>query len=149
MKKSVRVLAVLMVTAMVAAGCMSHKMMMSDRSMMMSDGTMMMMNADGTSRAITSEEMNAHMDMMMKDPRFAGMVMDRMKSNSSMPAMSMEKCKSMMSSMSGGGMMMMNADGTSRAMTDSEMRTQLDMMMKNPQMSQMVMDRMMANCKGM
>ena len=41
--------------------------------------------------------------------------------------------------------MMMNADGTTRPMTDQEMKMQMDMMAKNPQMSQM----MMSKCQGM
>jgi len=151
MKKSMMAMAALAVVALMT-GCMSHRMMMSDHSMMMSDGTMMMMNADGTSRAMTDDEMNSHMAMMMKDPRYSDMMMSKMKSDPSMSSMMMDKCKGMMGHsmpMSGDKMMMMNADGTSRAMTDAEMRAQMDMMMKSPQMSKMMMDKMMESCKGM
>jgi len=141
------VLAALLVVSLVT-GCASNKMMMSDRSMMMPDGTMMMMNADGTSRAMTESEMTDHMGMMMKDSRVTTMMMDRMKNDQMM----MDKCKTMMSgnmAMSGEGMMVMSADGTTRAMTDAEMKSRMNMMMKNPEMSRMMMDSMMAKCSGM
>ncbi len=147
MRKSMLVLAALLVASLVT-GCASNKMMMSDRSMMMPDGTMMMMNSDGTSRAMTDAEMNDHMAMMMKDSRVTAMMMDRMKNDQMM----MDKCKTMMGgsmAMSGEGMMVMSADGTTRAMTDSEMKSRMNMMMKNPAMSKMMMDSMMAKCSGM
>jgi hypothetical protein len=52
-----------------------------------------------------------------------------------------------MSSMTSGSttMMVLNSDGTSRAMTDAEYRMHMDRMAKNSQMSQM----MMSKCSGM
>jgi len=140
------VLAALLVVSLVT-GCASNKMMMSDRSMMMPDGTMMMMDADGTSRAMTEAEMTDHMAMMMKDSRVTAMMMDRMKNDQMM----MDKCRTMMGgsmAMSGEQMMVMSADGTTRAMTDAEMKSRMNMMMKNPEMSRMMMDSMMAKCSG-
>jgi hypothetical protein len=187
MKKSLAALGTVALTALLAVSCMSSKpMMMSDHSMMSSDGTMMMSNSDGTSRAMTDQERQAHMTMMMNDPRYASMMMDRCKSMGSMSngsasgisnssGMSNSAGMSNSTGMSGGtsssgmsnssgmaggssmsgmsgmstaggtSMMVMNSDGTSRAMTDAEYRSQMDMMMKNSQMSAM----MMSKCNGM
>ena len=148
MKKTLVVVATLALTALMAAGCMSHKMMMSDHTMMSSDGTMTMMNSDGTSRAITDQEMHDHMAMLMNDSRFASTVANRCKnmgSVSSKPSISGGSSQSVDSSNPGGEMKVMNADGTSHTMTDDEYRSQVNMMMKNTQMSQMIMSR----CNGM
>lgn len=153
MKKTLA--ATLMLTALTAAGCMSSSpsMMMSDRSMMTSDGRMMMSESDGTSRAMTDQEMNDHMAMMMRDPRVSAMMMDRMKNDPQMSSMmsstTMDKCKGMMSSgMSSGGerMMMMNSDGSTREMTDAELRNKMNMMMKDSRTSKMMSDAMMQKC---
>jgi len=164
--------------ALLAVGCMSTSgsMMSSDRGMVSSSGSMTMMNTDGTSRPMTDAEMQAHMSMMMNDPRYASMMTERctsagtMASSSSMSGTSgtsggagmsssgsgmsntgMSNStgmanSSMSSSMSGSGtsMMVMNGDGTTRAMTDAEYRDHLNMMMKNSQMSQSMMTR----CNG-
>ena len=163
MKKSLAAMATLALTALLALSCTSTSkpMMMSDHSMISSDGTMMMMNADGTSRPMTEPEMQAHMAMMMSDPRSSSMMMDQckgmgmmasgsssMSNGSSMSGSSMSgsSMPSMASSSSGtASMMVMNSDGTSRAMTDAEYRAQMDMMMKNSQMSQM----MASKCSSM
>lgn len=148
MKKTLAVM--VMLTALVAAGCMSSRsMMMSDRSMMTSDGRMMMSESDGTSRAMTDQEMNDHMAMMMRDPRVSAMMMDRMKNDPQMSSTMMDKCRGMMSSgMSSGGerMMMMNSDGSTREMTDAELRNKMNMMMKDSRMSRMMSDAMMQKC---
>jgi hypothetical protein len=175
MKKSLAAMVTLALTALLAVSCTSHSMMMSDHSMMSSDGTMMMTNSDGTSRAMTDQEMQAHMTMMMNDPRYSSMMTERCRSmgamansssgmsngsssgmsgmsgsnsssgmsNGSSSGMSNGSSMSGMSGMSsssgtGTSMMVMNSDGTSRNMTDAEYRSQMDMMMKNPQMSSMM-----------
>ncbi|HEX6098133.1 MAG TPA: hypothetical protein VF432_17535 [Thermoanaerobaculia bacterium] len=152
MKKSLAVMA--MLTALLAAGCMSssHSMMMSDRSMMASDGTMSMRNSDGTSRPMTEQEMSDHMAMMSSDPRYSAMMMERCKSTGTMASSSDMSSSSTsgssgMSGMSSGTkMMVMNSDGTSsRAMTDAEYRMHMDRLAKNSQMSRM----MMSKCGGM
>jgi hypothetical protein len=167
MKKA---LAVMM--TVLAVGCMSSRSMMtSDRATMSNDGSMMIMNSDGTSRAMTDSEMQAHMSMMMNDPRYSSMMADRCRSmatmNPSSSGMSSTSGTSSgmsgssttstgmsdtsmtsggmsgMSSMpaSGASMMVMNTDGTSRAMTDAEYRMHMDMMMKNSTMSQAMMSK--------
>ncbi|MEO8216507.1 MAG: hypothetical protein ABI718_05445 [Acidobacteriota bacterium] len=144
--------ATLFVFALFAAGCASHQMMMSDHSTMSSDGSMMIMNSDGTTRAMTEQEMNDHMMMVQHDSRFSKMMMDEcksmgsMNSGSSMPSStSMPESMPMSGDMSGEGMMVMNADGTTRAMTDAEYKAHVQMMMKNADMKQM----MMSKCSGM
>ena len=150
MKKSFAAMVPIALTALLAVSCRSSKpMMMSDHSTMSSDGTMLMGNSDGTSRAMTDQEMQAHMQMMMADSRYSSMMMERCKSmgmmsNGSSSGMSNN---SMSGISSGGGtaMMVMNSDGTTRAMTDAEYRSQMDMMMKSSQMSAMMTNK----CSGM
>lgn len=175
MKKTLAVM-----IALLAVGCMStsSSMMSSDRSMISSSGTMTMMNTDGTSRPMTDAEMQAHMSMMMNDPRYASTMRERCTSSGTMASSSsdmtgtsgmsgsagmsgnsgmsstgmssssgMTNSTGMAGSMSGNGtsMMVMNSDGTTRAMTDAEYRSHLDMMMKNSQMSQSMMTRCSGN----
>jgi hypothetical protein len=143
---------------------------MSDGSMMMksSDGTMRAMTETEMRDHMTMMMSDSRFKSMLMDRcKSAGMMSNNtamadsssMSGNTSMAGgSSMSGNTSGSSSMSGGSsmasgsmstsgqnMMVMNADGTSRAMTEREMRMNMDMMMKNPQVSQM----MMSNCGSM